>query len=70
MVFRKFKERVFAAGQAAGLEELEIYGTRAKQFNVRVFEGEVDDYRVSLEQGMGLRQVWGQSRLRLCGELG
>ncbi|WP_461371671.1 TldD/PmbA family protein [Candidatus Darwinibacter acetoxidans] len=59
MVFRKFKERVFAAGQAAGLEELEIYGTRAKQFNVRVFEGEVDDYRVSLEQGMGLRAKFG-----------
>ncbi|HPT83573.1 MAG TPA: TldD/PmbA family protein [Limnochordia bacterium] len=55
MDFREFKERVFAAGQAAGLEEMEVYATRAKRFLVRVFEGEVDDYRVSLEQGMGLR---------------
>lgn len=55
MEFREFKERIFAAGQAAGLEEMEVYATRSKRSTVRVFEGDVDDYQVSLEQGVGLK---------------
>lgn len=59
MDFRKFKERVFAAGKANGLEELEVYATRSRSVNVRVFDGQVDDYRVSVEQGVGLRARFG-----------
>lgn len=58
MDFRNFKDRVFAAGRAAGLTELEVFATRTKSLNARVFEGEVDDYRVSLEQGVGLRALY------------
>src|SRR5690606_40655181 len=57
--FREFKERVFAAGKANGLEELEVYATRSRSVNVRVFDGQVDDYRVSVEQGVGLRARFG-----------
>lgn len=59
MDFREFKERVFAAGKANGLEELEVYATRSRSVNVRVFDGQVDDYRVSVEQGVGLRARFG-----------
>ncbi|HHW73432.1 MAG TPA: TldD/PmbA family protein [Firmicutes bacterium] len=58
MDFRELKDRVFAAGQSAGLEELEVYATRTKNLHVAVFEGAVDDYRASLEQGVGLRARW------------
>lgn len=55
MDLREFKDRVFAAGQAAGLEEMEVYVTRSKDFSVRVFKEEVDDYQLSVEQGVGFR---------------
>ena len=59
MDFREFKERVFAAGKDSGMEEMEVYATRSRDVNVRVFDGQVDDYRVSVEQGVGLRARFG-----------
>lgn len=58
MDVRAFKDQVFAAGQAAGLEEMEIYVSRSKDFSVRVFEAEIDDYTLSVEQGVGLRACY------------
>ena len=55
MEIREFKDRVFTAGQAAGLEEMEIYVSQSKHFSARVFQKEVDDYTVSVEQGVGFR---------------
>lgn len=55
MDIRKFKELVFAAGRSAGLEEMEIYATRTKELEVRVYKSEVDNYNLSDEGGVGLR---------------
>lgn len=51
----KFKDQVFAAGLAAGLEDMEIYVSRSKDFSVRIFQKEIDDYTLSVEQGVGFR---------------
>jgi len=55
MNMKEFKERLFAAGGAAGLEEMEIFVSRTSTFSTRVFQQEVDDYKVSVEQGVGFR---------------
>ncbi len=55
MEIQEFKDRVFAAGQAAGLEDMEIYVSKSKTFSTCVFHKEVDDYTVSVEQGVGFR---------------
>ncbi len=55
MDIQKFKELVFSAGKKAGLEDMEIYVERVNNFSVRVFEKEIDDYSVSVEQGVGFR---------------
>lgn len=58
MDIREFKEQVFKAGLAAGLEDMEIYVSRSNDFSVRVFQTEVDDYTVSVEQGVGFRALY------------
>lgn len=55
MDIREFKELLFKVGQEKGLENMEIYVTRSRDFSVRIFQKEVDDYKVSLEQGVGFR---------------
>ncbi len=55
MEIQEFKSRVFQAGQGAGLEEMEIYFSHSRSFSTRIFQKEVDDYRVSVEQGVGFR---------------
>ncbi|MGI6147768.1 MAG: TldD/PmbA family protein [Firmicutes bacterium] len=55
MDLREFKELVFAAGCAAGLEDMEIYAVRSKELEVRVFQAEVDDYSLTNVIGVGFR---------------
>ncbi len=55
MDIQEFKDKVFAAGQAAGLGDMEIYVARSKDFSTRIFQKEIDDYKVSVEQGVGFR---------------
>lgn len=58
MQIQEFKNNVFAAGKKIGLEEMEIYFSQSKSFSARVFQKEVDDYKVSLEQGVGFRALF------------
>ena len=51
----EFREKVFAAGTRSGLGEMEIYVSRSENFRVRVFQKEIDDYSLSVEQGVGFR---------------
>lgn len=55
MDIHEFKGKVFAAGVAAGLQEMEIYFSQSKNFSTRIFQKEVDGYSVSMEQGVGFR---------------
>ena len=55
MEIQEFKRTVFAAGKDAGLEDMEVFFTRSKSFSTRIFQKEVDDYRVSVVQGVGFR---------------
>lgn len=60
MDLKAFKERIFAAGKAAGLSDMEIYAARTRQLEVRVFQSEVDDYSSSDVVGVGFRARYGQ----------
>lgn len=55
MDIREFKDQVFAAGREVGLGDMEVYVSRSKDFSVRIYQTEVDDYTVSVEQGVGFR---------------
>ena len=55
MDVRQFKDKVFQAGREAGLEEMEIYAVSSKDLSIRVFQKEVDDYTLSVGQGVGFR---------------
>ena len=52
MDIQKFKDELFAAAQAAGLEEYELYSKRDTSFGVNIFEGEIDEY--ANEQSFGV----------------
>ena len=45
MDLKNFKDKLFAAAKAAGLEEFELYCKRGTSFEVSVFEGEIDEYK-------------------------
>lgn len=55
MNIQQFKDRVFEVGRSAGLEDMEVYVSQSKEFSVRIFKTEIDDYSVSSVQGVGFR---------------
>ena len=52
MDLKIFKDKLFAAAKAAGLNEFELYCKRDAAFDVSVFEGEIDEYKN--EQSFGV----------------
>jgi len=50
-----FKEKLFAAAQAAGLDEYELYCKGDTSFEVTVFEGEIDEYKSERTFGVSFR---------------
>lgn len=60
MDFKEFKELVFSAGKEQGLSDMEIYATRSKAFRVKAYQEDVDDYSLSVVQGIGFRGRYGQ----------
>ena len=59
MNIQDFKDRVFEAGRAAGLDDMEIYVSQSKEFSVRIFQTEIDDYSLSNIRGVGFRASYG-----------
>ena len=59
MNIQEFRDRVFEAGRAAGLDDMEIYVSQSKEFSVRIFQTEIDDYSLSNVRGVGFRASYG-----------
>ncbi|MCL2571564.1 MAG: TldD/PmbA family protein [Defluviitaleaceae bacterium] len=55
MDLKNFKDKLFTAAQAAGLEEYELYCKRKVAFEVSIFEGEIDEYKNERSFGVCFR---------------
>jgi len=55
MDLQNFKEKLFAAAAAAGLEEYEMYCKRSAAFDITIFEGEIDEYKSERTLGVSFR---------------
>jgi len=55
MDLKNFKDKLFTAAQAAGLEEYELYCKRKAAFEVSIFEGEIDEYKNERSFGVCFR---------------
>ena len=58
MTLDEFKEAVFKKAELNGFSEYEIYYSRENSFGVQVFEGEIDKYTVSGNQGLSFRGLF------------
>ena len=58
MDFEAFVERLFAKAAEAGLEDYEVYYSEGESFQVSVFAGEVDSYKVSSRAGLSFRGLF------------
>jgi PmbA protein len=58
MTLDEFKEAVFEKAKLNGFSEYEIYYSSEKAFGVQVFEGEIDKYTVSGNQGLSFRGLY------------
>jgi len=55
MDLNNFKDKLFTAAKAAGLEEYELYCKRASSFSVNIFEEEIDEYKSERTFGVSFR---------------
>jgi PmbA protein len=58
MTLVEFKEAVFKKAELSGFSEYEIYYSSENSFGVQVFEGEIDKYTVSGNQGLSFRGLY------------
>ncbi len=58
MTNRELIEKIFNKGKELGLGDMEVYIQGNKQFNTRIFEGEIDKYSISDEIGLSFRGVY------------
>lgn len=55
---RELIEKIFSRGKELGLGDMEIYIQGNKQFDTRIFEGEIDKYSISDETGLSFRGMY------------
>jgi PmbA protein len=58
MTLVEFKEAVFKKAELNGFTEYEIYYSSENSFGVQIFEGEIDKYTVSGNQGLSFRGLY------------
>jgi PmbA protein len=58
MQIDKFIEIFFEKAQKRGLDEFEVYYGSGKSFSVKIFDGEVDDYKNSQGLGLSFRAIY------------
>jgi len=54
-----FKNRLFEAARAAGFESFELYAPSTESFRVKVFGGEIEEFKNSYSGGAAFRGVYG-----------
>ncbi|MFA5522876.1 MAG: TldD/PmbA family protein [Tissierellales bacterium] len=55
---RQLIKKIFDRGKELGLGDMEVYIQGSKQFDTRIFEGEIDKYSLSDEIGLSFRGVY------------
>ena len=58
MTFDIFREKVFAEAKDKGFTDFELFYSAANGFSVRVFKGEIQEYKNSLTEGVGFRGTY------------
>ncbi|MCL2839742.1 MAG: TldD/PmbA family protein [Defluviitaleaceae bacterium] len=58
MTFEAFKEEVFAQAKAKGFSDYELFYSAEDGFSVRVFKGEISEYKNSSTEGVGFRGTY------------
>ncbi|MDR3335838.1 MAG: TldD/PmbA family protein [Treponema sp.] len=54
----QFKDKLFAAAKQKGFTDCEIYYVNGSSFSVKVFEGEIREYKNSGDTGLSFRGTW------------
>jgi len=58
MTFQEFKQELFAKAKAMGFTDYEILFLGSEGFSVRVFDGEITEYKNTASQGVGFRGTY------------
>ncbi len=58
MANRELIDKIFNKGKQLGLDDMEVFIQGNKQFDTRIFEGEIDKYSISDEIGLSFRGVY------------
>ena len=53
-----FKDKLFAAAREKGFSDWEIYASSSDSFSVRVFKGEIDEYKNTMNAGVSFRGTY------------
>jgi len=55
---QQFKDKLFEAAKQKGFPDYEIYYVNSSSFSVKVFEGEIREYKNSGNAGLSFRGTW------------
>jgi len=59
MTFQEFKQELFAGAKEKGFADYEVLFLGSDGFSVRVFDGEISEYKSTVSQGVGFRGTIG-----------
>ncbi|MCL1787642.1 MAG: TldD/PmbA family protein [Defluviitaleaceae bacterium] len=59
MTFEAFRDELFAQAKAKGFADYELYYTAGDSFSVRVYQGEIAEYKNTATEGAGFRGTFG-----------
>ena len=48
-------QKIFAAGKIKGFQDMEVFYSSGTSFSVKIYKGEIDDYKLSGNEGISLR---------------
>ena len=58
MLIQELKDMIFQKGREEGFGDMELHFESNKKFSCMVFDGEVDDYSIAVEGGIGFRGIY------------
>ncbi len=58
MEINKFIDELFRIAKENGLSEFEVYYSEGESFSVKIYNGQVDDYKNSLGKGLSFRGIY------------
>ncbi|MBN1624443.1 MAG: TldD/PmbA family protein [Clostridia bacterium] len=55
MKYKELAERIFKAGNEAGMQDMEVYVSGSREFEVKITRSEIDGYKLADNSGLGFR---------------